>query len=410
MIKKNIHRKQAGEAIALTGKIIDECSPRLCGSAACKNSAVIIKKELDKYCDSAGIDEFDVHPNAFLGFMKVSAVTYIVSTVLLFLGYPLPAALGYTSSVVLTVSQFVFYLTLFDRLYKKAMGYNVYGVIEPAGEVKQQIIVSGHHDSAFEFTFFKHFPKLYQLRIVLGFLPIDVACALSWTWVVMSHIYGAPPVFADALRYGALLATVLVVPLYFFTAPRGTPGAGDNLVASVIAVKIAEIFSKKKNRGRPALRNTRVILASFDAEEVGLRGARAFAKEHRERLVSVPTYHFNMDCIFDVNKIKFMTADINGFVRLSKGMAKECAAIAGDFGYRAKLFRMFFGAGATDAAELAKIGAEATTLMAMSTKIEKSAFFYHTALDTIDRVQPEAVEACLKIISEYITRKDAAGR
>jgi len=405
--KSVVTRKHADEAIALTGAIIDECGPRLTGSDACRKSAYLLKGELEKWCDSTAIEAFEVHPNALLGFMKFTAVAYVVSTAFLFFGRPALAAVGYTFSVVLTVSQFVFYLSLFDRMYRKATGYNLSGVIEPTGEVRRQVIVSGHHDSAFVFNFFTRFPKLYRLRITLGFVVVDIAFFLTWAWIVFYLVTGAAPPFADALRYGAVIAAVFPIQLYFFTSKEATPGAGDNLVASVIALKIAELFSKRKNGGSPRLKHTRLILASFDAEEAGLRGARAYARVHRRRVQALPTCHFNMDCIFDADHLKFMTRDINGFVPLSKDMAKECDAIAGELGYDAELFRMFFGAGGTDAAELAGIGAEATTLMAMSVDIDKETFHYHTGNDTIDRVRPEAVEACLRIIHEYVVRKDA---
>ena len=88
---------------------------------------------MDRYCDRTGIEEFDFHPRAMLGFIRASAVSFIISSVLLFFGYLIPAAIGYTFGIVISVSQFVFYLQVFDRFYKKKKGYNVYGTIEPAG-------------------------------------------------------------------------------------------------------------------------------------------------------------------------------------------------------------------------------------------------------------------------------------
>jgi len=406
MNKTGITKRDTDEALKFTAKIVEEFGPRLCGTDSCKKAAYHIRSEMERHCDSSGIEEFDVRPKAFLGFLKASVILYLASSLLLFLGYLIPAALGYTLSVVITLSQFVFYLQLFDPFYKKKKGYNVYGIIEPEGKVKQQILISGHHDSAYIFNFFTRFRRLYRIRIILGFLPIDLAFIAAWCWVIMQYGFGSAPVFADFLRYGTLIAVVFTGQLYFFISPEGSPGAGDNLIASAIALKIAEIFSRKKNRGRTPLKNTRLVFLSFDGEEAGLRGARAYAKKHKEELTSVPTYNFNLDSIYDINEIKFLLSDLNGFVRLSRGMVKECAEITGALGYTSRPYRMEFGAGATDAAELAKIGVEATTLIAMTIDLNDESFCYHTGQDTVDKIHPEAVEAVLKIVHAYVTEKD----
>jgi len=79
-----------------------------------------------------------------------------------------PAILGLLFGSVFALTEFLLYLTPFDRFFPKHCGYNVSGLIEPAGEVKQQIVVSGHHDSAYVFNFFKKQQKLYAPRIILG--------------------------------------------------------------------------------------------------------------------------------------------------------------------------------------------------------------------------------------------------
>ncbi len=398
-------KKHAAKAIELTDRIIRECGPRLCGTDACKRSAEILRDEFAHACDSAVIEGFDVRPNAFLGFLKASAVAYTLASVFLFFGYLVPAVLGYTFAVVITFSQFVFYRQIFDPFYRKGKGYNVVGVIEPSGEARQQVIVSGHHDSALIFNFFTRFPFLYKARILFAFLSIDIAFIMAWIWVIMECVTGSAPPFAGAMRYTAFFAMAFVGQLWFFAGPGVSPGAGDNLVASAIAAGTAGLFAGKK---RPA--HTRLIFVSYDAEESGLRGARAYARRHREELRSLPAWNFNMDCIFDPDQIKFLFTDLNGFVRLSRKMADECVDIAGSLGYRARPFRFLFGAGGTDAAEMAAIGVRATTLVAMSEDIARDTFYYHTSRDTVDHIQPGAVAAALAIVHRYILKKDGEAR
>jgi aminopeptidase YwaD len=396
----------AAESIEFTRDIIDECGPRLAGTEACKRSGDIILREMKKFCDRAGIEEFDVRPMALLGFIRATAVSFIISSLFLFFGYVIPAAAGYTFGFVLSLCQFVFYLHVFDRFYKKKKGYNVYGVIEPAGEVRRQVIVSGHHDSAFVFNFFTKFPKLYRVRLILGVVPVNAAFFLAWAWIIMQYAFGVTPGFADIFRYGAIVSFLFVIQLYFFLGKDGTPGAGDNMIATAIAMKTAGIFGKAGKKKKAALRHTRLIVLSFDAEESGLVGARAYARKHSAEMKAIPTHVFNMDSIYDVDKIKFLVTDINGFVRLSKKMARQCVDISTRLGYRTKPIGMPFGGGGTDAAEFAKVGVEATTLLAMPVSVERDAVVYHTPEDTVDHIQPEAVEAIIKILHEYILEMD----
>ena len=60
-----------------------------------------------------------------------------------------------------------------------------------------------------------------------------------------------------------------------------------------------------------------MVLASFDAEECGIRGARAYIRAHREELLKTKTYVLNMDTIYQVKDLNFMDADLNSTVKLS---------------------------------------------------------------------------------------------
>ena len=70
---------------------------------------------------------------------------------------------------------------------------------------------------------------------------------------------------------------------------------------------------------------------------------------------------------------------------------------------------MSFGGGSTDAAAFGEAGIEATNLAAMSFDVKDydQGWAYHTPNDTSKHIEPEAVEAALRIIREYILRKDA---
>ncbi len=63
--------------------------------------------------------------------------------------------------------------------------------------------------------------------------------------------------------------------MWFFASNKRTSGAGNNFIASTMALEIGRYYSQN------TLKHTRIIIASFDAEEEGLRGSRAFAKKYK---------------------------------------------------------------------------------------------------------------------------------
>lgn len=403
----------AKRVLEKTGEIIDFCGPRPTGSEACRKSAGMLEDLYKKGCDRVSLEAFSTHPASFLSFMKYYAVTYAVSLVLLILGGGLVwvAALLLLVGTLLSLSQLVFYKEYFDFAHPKKSGVNVYGSIEPEGEVRQQIIVAGHHDSAFEFSFLaSRFQKYYAIRITIGVVCYVALCAAVLAWAFWQAKTGQAPGFSRAVIWLGILGSFFVLPFYRFLSGRLSPGAGDNLVASVMAGELAGIFGGAKKEGEPLLKHTRVIAASFDAEECGLRGSRDFVKRHKAELRALPTYVLNIDSIYQLAELKFLTSDLNGFTKLSQAMALQCRDTAEALGYGTALAPMVFGGGATDAAEFAAAGIPATTLLAMSTKHVREGLTYHTCADTVDAIEPAAVAAGLDVCYHYVLLKDRAVR
>jgi len=407
MKKKFDETDLARKSLVLTGKLIEECGPRLAGGEGGRRAAEKLHENLERCCDRAHLETFSMHPGSFLGFMYTSSTLFIAATFLLLFDYVLAAAAGYTLAQIMAFTQFICYWQVFDPLYPEREGRNVYGVIEPVEEARSQIVVSGHHDSAYEFTLMARMPRGYRICVAGMISALTVAPVFAWIIAGFRFMEGTTPQFATYFTWGAFVCFVFIVPMYFFMGKNGTPGAGDNLIASAMVVELARYFGELKKAGGGVLRHTRLVFASFDAEEAGLRGSRAFAKRHRAELLSIPTRVINLDSIYRADRIKFLVSDINGFVKLSRSMAEECVALAGRAGYEAKLFRVYPGVGGTDAAEFAKIGVEATTLIALPTDVEKERMVYHTRDDTVENIEPGAVEACLKIVHEYVMKKCA---
>ena len=117
---------------------------------------------------------------------------------------------------------------------------------------------------------------------------------------------------------------IFIIPLYFYHSKDGTPGAGDNLLSSVMCIKIPEII--KQING--PLKNTRLVLLSTDGEEIGQKGSQAFIKHYKNEIKKFKTYVFNMDSIYKSEDLAFLKSELNGTIKLSKSLLKEVKTLS----------------------------------------------------------------------------------
>lgn len=402
----NTPARRAENALHRTAEWINQFGGRLAGTSTSEKTAWAIADTFTNLGLKSRLEPFLTHPSAFTLFYRIDIILYAISVIVLFLNQPLLAALITTFMIVGAGLQFGYYVELYDFLYPMKECNNVTAVLEPKSEVRQVLIFSGHHDSAQELKFLKGDQKLYGLKIILPDATRMLACLTAWSWVVWQFFTDTPPVFMPYARILLLPGFLLVFTKFFLFGKEAVPGAGDNLISSSMLVDLAERFRSADQAGVSTLEHTRLMFVSFDAEEAGLRGSRAWMKAHRDEISKLPTTALNIDSIYKLHDLQFMTSDLNNHVKLDKGLAEQCKDIAERLGTPAKLSRMKFGGGGTDAAELAKAGIKATTLIAMSTDIVREGLVYHTMQDTVDAIQPEAVSACLGIAEALALEMD----
>jgi aminopeptidase YwaD len=311
---------------------------------------------------------------------------------------------GLLAGMALMGGQFGFYWHLGDRLFPRRSGSNVEAVIEPTGVPARELIVSGHHDSAPVARIFSG--PLHRLYAVAIFLPYVF---FLFELILLARLALTGETIVPAWTLVVLAAGFVPVAGYFMLVAlrRGSPGAGDNLVASVLAMRFAREIAARKG---DLLHSTRLRVVSFDSEEAGLRGASAYMRAHAEELKRLPCYHLNFDSIYQLGHLQVLTSDINGTVRLSTEMVETLETCARENGHAIGRFGMLFGAGGTDAAESARKGLTATTVIAMPTTIVRDGLVYHTPRDTVDHIEPAAVEACLRLTATYLRRLEHGGQ
>jgi hypothetical protein len=403
--------RMAKEALEMVSDLIDRYGSRLVGSESCTKTAEELADSLAPFTNRVHRETFSLHPDAFLGWIRILVAVYPVALVFLLISFPLIASIVSIGSLVIMVYEFFLYREVIDRWYPEKTGLNVYGVLDPEEEVHDTVIFSGHHDSAKVFNFYLHKPHLYLLRIGIGlgaYVLLTLTSVFQTVYELVTgtlfHIALSAPLFL-VVQVFLLIALPWVLQLWNFAGKEGTPGAGDNLVSSAMAVQLARYF----NSGGRRLQHTRVVYASFDGEEAGLRGARDFFTRHQHDtdVLGGTIHHFNVDCPYDPKHLFFLTSDINGSVKLSQEMATTCVGIAQSMGFSAFSQPIAFLTGGTDAAESAKLGYRAVSLMAMPWDNKERSSVYHTPQDLPEAVDIQALEETLSIAIKYIEQVDA---
>ena len=232
-------------------------------------------------------EEFDLAPDAFLGSQLISTFFMLLAVLLnISMGHlPRISPLGTTiaalvfsiGAVLLFLVEFVFGFELVDPLFKKKKSINVIGTLRKPGtaHVKQLLILSGHHDSAFEFTW---------LRLTgYGFFILNVTWLISLASVLVMNLNSTNGVITgqDGLvRTGTISWVLLIFPIapsiiyaIFFTRGRengGTvPGAADNLSACGLVVAMCKFLVNNPAYIPP---DTEIRFITFGSEEAGVRG------------------------------------------------------------------------------------------------------------------------------------------
>lgn len=338
---------------------------------------------------------------------KILGATYIAATALFFLGGAgiFASATLFTLGTAYIVNEFVFLGRFFDPLFKRKSGANVVGIIEPVLDVRQQIVLCSHHDSTPVCHFLEKHQRAYAFRVIVPMAFHVIAnfgsiLAAAGIWPETTEGAGRL-IFEIILLAGGFF----VIPLFRYYGRDASPGASDNLASSLILVKLAELV---KSGELGPVRHTRLVFLSADGEENGQRGSSNYAKRHRAELRNAKTTVFNLDTLSRFKDLALLKTDLNGFVRLSTPLTGECSSIAAELGTPVKTVRFPFGGGGTDAGQFAKMGIPSTSLIGISTRLVRRDIDYHTSRDTVDRLEPAAVEAGLNIAANFILAKDKA--
>lgn len=395
-------RNHARNVLKNTGQLIKRFGPRPAGSDSSRGCADAFKAEAESISDSSRTEDFQVHPGAFLGWIRILVFLYTLALAGLWMDYYLVSTLLISSGLIILVFQFFLYKELLDPFFPKKTGRNVLASIEPTEDLRGELIVSGHHDSARIFNFMVHQPALYPLRVIGSLSSLALLGLSSGVMFVIESVSGKTLNWSRIPSIVFSVLFILVVQLWWFASNKHTDGAGDNLASSATAWELLRIISKRKKAGK-GFRHLRITAASWDAEEAGLRGARAWRKGLRGKKSSHQAWNLNLESMYHEKDFFFLTSDINGSVKLSAELAGRCQRLLkSGSGHSAERHPIPFLTGGTDAGEISRAGVQATTLVGMhwSNKI------IHTPADIVDAVSETAVSIALRLAVDLAEELD----
>lgn len=410
--KKKIETLKAGmlarEALALCRKLLDAYGPRLSGSEGCLKTAEALEKELGGYCPEVHADELMIASEAGVMPWKLAGFVYPLVVLLLWLGLPLFGTVLYGGFLLYALREIYWYRPLFEEKQKKTPARNIWSVIEPQGEATHTLIFGAHHDSARLWRFSKEDRKVYVHNVVIPFGALGLLAPVSLMQLCGELVSGKflPNVPSVAMLLPLLVLSAgipLVWRLRHVFGDEGAPGAGDNLLSCCLLVQLARYYDWKKRCGHP-LRHTRLVFASFDGEECGLRGSRSFfSTHHLEGEVKM----LNFDCLYHAKALTFLSEDVNGSQALDAALASSLVALSKQMGYPAGMGSIPLLGGGTDAASAFRAGIPSTTMSAAFWNARQGGDVAHSRDDVPDAIEEKAVEQAISIAIKWVDQHEA---
>ena len=403
-------REYTNYAIKSIKNVCKSFGPRPVGSDAEKQAQEYMQADLEKWCDSVKREEFKCSDKAFMAWVPIGAVLLILNVLFFTLGLSAIALALSALTLFFVLGEFIFYKPVLDMFFKKKTSGNVYGVRKATGETKKRIIISGHTDSAYEWTY-TYKGGRPVVALIIGVAVVSILLGLGANIYAMVHFDGAfgSVVWGQggnlALRILAVImyltVPVLIAAINFCNYKNPVVGANDDLTGCFISCAVAKFLSDHDIR----FDNTEVAVLCAGGEEAGLRGSKAFAKANRDMLNDgVETVFISVDTIRDIEFIKIYERDMTGVVKNDRRVAELIQQAAKNVGVEVPIGTIELGA--TDAAAMSQAGVAASALTAMDPTPAK---YYHTRLDTADNLAAPAIDLGVKIALETVFLYDEKG-
>ncbi|HMF34919.1 MAG TPA: M28 family peptidase, partial [Candidatus Lokiarchaeia archaeon] len=370
--------------------------------------------------DSSAVEQFKVTPDIYpRGIVRVAAIFIVAGVIFSF--FNLPSL--FFAILLPIVGLLTFWAGMFKRkawfgwAYKKQTSHNSFGRINPLptnsdGVAPVQILVGGHLDSAYEMNIAdneKYFVPITVAGIGFGIIMILLCLikAILLLAIPSSIILIIAPngylVFTGIDICQIVVIVVLgpcfarVVRGYGFGKP--VLGANDNLAGVGVACAVGKHFTE------PHLHYVELVVGGFGSEEIGDRGAEAYAHIHgskaeqKNTIVVVPESCGAGYALAVVEKEKMHGAthdpQLCGILMEAYNRYKNNTPEPIPCDIRT------LGFAGTDAGPFSLAGFRATAIVGIAGVMNKPAH-WHSRHDTPDNLDATFLQAVIDIICHFV--------
>ncbi len=356
----------------------------------CEHMARVLRKDCG--CEKVNIESFSEHPGAFYGWRYVT-LSLALAAIVLYFFKPVVSIVLFALGLLVALLEFGFYIKAVDWMFPKKTGHSVYAVKKCKGEVKRRIIFNGHPDAAWEWPVnYKFGGAIFETHALICAAGVIYYLVLSIIHLSRNGFTApAPSSVLGILGFCGMIFVPFLIGLYFMNNSfRVVDGANDNLTGCYMGIAILKAL---RDQGID-LENTEIGVLLTGSEEAGLRGAKAFCKNHPGIFDDVPTFIYAYDTIHDPKHLLVNYRDLNGTVKSDKDAADLFMEAANELKLPCRKGMVPPMGGATDAAAFAQGGMRAAGITGLNHKLEN---YYHTRRDTYDNMNSEGIANCFAI-------------
>lgn len=392
--------------------ICENFKDRAPGTHSERKAQKYLKGELEQWADKVEMEDFDLHPKAFMGWIPLASVLGMISVLCYWLTYKgvvNNSALAIVAMLVTLfgmscfIIEFMLYREYVDFLFPKKISRNVMARRSPAGEVKRRIVFCGHTDAANEWTYSLHGGIKSLAPVMAGSIGgLIIISIFNIAWVIYDLSGGA---YVSDFWLVAGIVQLILIPffiaiLFFINWNVIVDGANDNLTADYIAMGVLKEMAENNKR----YENTEVCCLLTGSEEAGLRGAVAYAKRHQQELKETETVVIAMDTMREIEQLQIYTQGCTGTQKDSNAVGEILYEAGVNCGIEMKETDVY--PGAVDAEGFSRYGIEAAGFCGVN---HDPKTYYHTRLDTPDNISEECINLSLDICLEAAELYDQKG-
>ena len=374
---------------------------RNAGSDGERQAAEFFADRLSNCADSVDMQTFQVHPNAYTGWIAVS-VTCILLGLSAYFFSTMVALLLFIVGAIPVIFQYVLNRRMLDPLYKAQTSQNVTAVKKCNGEVKQRLFFVANMDASFESSIKYRLGGVMQVAVMtLDFVGTIYFIILSIArWAIVGGV-GASIAEGWAL-YAGLVGLVFVFPIFISYFMKSTKtvidGANGNLSGCFVAESVLNSLKDIQ------LENTEVGVILTGSGAVGLRGAMAWCEANAGKVDKQNTLFVSLSTLRELGSLNVNTSELSGSVRNDSEAVNLVLKAAQFAEVKCSSGRIPFGA--TDSAVFSANGFKSVGIVAINRKLPD---YYNTRYDSYDNMSEECIGECYNLAMEIVGKIELFG-